>query len=124
MNAEDILSVLFGGALFLFWLAMMAVAILAAWRLFTKAGKPGWAAIVPIYNAIVMLEIIGRPLWFLILFFIPLVNIIAAIVVWLDLAKSFGRSTAFGIGLIFLTPIFLLILAFGDARYLGPAAKV
>ncbi len=102
---------------------IVAVVILVAWwKIFTKAGKPGWAAIIPIYNVIVMLQVIGRPVWWIILFLIPVVNIIIEIIIFLDLAKSFGRSTGFGIGLILLNPIFVLILAFGDAEYKGPAA--
>jgi len=102
---------------------IVAVVLLVAWwKIFTKAGKPGWAAIIPIYNVIVMLQVVGRPVWWIILFLVPFVNIIIEIIVFLDLAKSFGKSTGFGIGLILLNPIFTLILAFGDAEYKGPAA--
>lgn len=103
-------------------LIITVVLIVAWWKIFTKAGKPGWAAIIPIYNVIVMLQVVGRPVWWIILFLIPIVNIIIEIIVFLDLAKSFGKSTWFGIGLILLNPIFVLILAFGDAEYKGPAA--
>jgi len=89
---------------------------------FAKAGQPGWAAIVPIYNAVVLLQITGRPLWWIILFMIPLANIIVGILVAVDLAKSFGQSTGFALGLVFLGFIFFPILGFGSARYLGPAA--
>ncbi|MCB1093340.1 MAG: signal peptidase I [Verrucomicrobiae bacterium] len=105
------------------WLAVVIVIIAANWKIFTKAGKPGWASIIPIYNIIVFLEIIGRPAWWIILAIIPGVNLIFGILVSLDLAKSFGKSTGFAIGLILLGPIFLLILAFGDAEYQGPAAS-
>ena len=98
------------------------VLIVAWWKIFTKAGKPGWAALIPIYNVIVMLQVVGRPVWWVILFFIPVVNFIIGIIVFLDLAKVFGKSTWFGIGLILLNPIFALILAFGDAEYKGQAA--
>ena len=87
---------------------------------FTKAGQPGWAAIVPVYNLIVLLQIVGRPLWWILLMLIPLVNFVIAILVYIDLAKSFGKSTGFGIGLVFLSFIFFPILGFGDARYIGP----
>ena len=105
------------------WLAVVVVIIAANWKIFTKAGKPGWASIIPIYNIIVFLEIIGRPAWWIILAIIPGVNLIFGILVSLDLAKSFGKSTGFAIGLILLGPIFLLILAFGDAEYQGPAGS-
>ncbi len=103
-------------------LVILVVLVAAQWKIFTKAGKPGWAAIIPIYNIIVFLEIIGRPIWWIVLFLIPFVNIIVGIIALLDLAKSFGKSTGFAIGLILLSPIFLLILGFGDSRYQGPAA--
>jgi hypothetical protein len=103
--------------------AVAAVAIASLWRIFTKAGKPGWAAIIPIYNTVVMLQIVGRPLWFILLAFVPFVNLIVAVIICLDLARSFGKSAMFGVGLIFLSIIFLPILAFGDARYVGPAAR-
>lgn len=92
---------------------------------FTKAGKPWWAAFVPIYNAIVLLDIIGRPTWWIILYIIPLVDLIVWIVVCIDLAKSFGKDTLYGIGLIvpFLNFILILMLSYGSAQYVGPAAK-
>ena len=108
-----------------FWIVYLVfvVAVLAAvWKVFTKAGEPGWAVLVPFYNMIVLLKIVGRPWWWLFLGLIPLVNFIIAILVYLDLAKSFGKGAGFGIGLIFLFPIFIMILGFGDARYQGPAA--
>jgi len=108
--------------LMLFWLAVIVVMIAGMWKVFAKAGKPGWAAIVPIYNTIVMLEIVGRPIWWIVLLFIPFVNFVVWIIIALDLAKSYARSTGFGLGLIFLPFIFYLILGFGPATYVGPAA--
>jgi len=108
------------GLLFLaFELAIIVAIIAGFWKVFVKAGKPGWAAIVPIYNLIVLLDIVGKPLWWVILFFIPIVNLIMAILVGLAVAKSFGKSDAFGIGLGLLGPIFYPILGFGDAQYQG-----
>jgi Na+/glutamate symporter len=104
------------------YLALIAFFIAVGWKIFTKAGKPGWAAIVPIYNLIVTMEIVGRPAWWVVLMLIPLVNLVVAILVSIDLAKSFGKSAGFGIGLAFLGIIFAPILAFGDAQYQGPAA--
>lgn len=121
-TGAGILAVLFGGTFFLIWLACLIIVIAGIWKVFAKAGKPGWAAIVPIYNAIMMLEIVGRPAWWFILMLIPLVNIVIAIIVVLDLAKSFGQGSGFAIGLLFLSPIFMVILGFGSARYVGPAA--
>lgn len=99
------------------------IGIVVWWRIFTKAGQPGWAAIIPFYNVYVMLKLIGRPGWWLLLFFIPIVNLVLSIVVAIDLARSFGKGTAFGlIGLWLFSIIGQLILAFGSAQYRGPAA--
>ena len=116
------MAVLFTGVFLIVMLAIGVVMIASMWKVFTKAGQPGWAAIVPIYNAIVLLQITGRPLWWVILLMIPLVNIIIGLMVAIDLAKSFGQSTGFAFGLIFLGFIFVPILGFGSARYVGPAA--
>jgi len=107
-----------GGAVFaIIWLAVVVLAIAGAWKTFAKAGKPGWGVIVPIYNLILMLEIAGRPIWWIILLFIPLVNIVIAIVVPIDIARKFGKGAGFGLGLAFLGFIFYPILGFGSAQY-------
>src|SRR4051794_27133558 len=93
------------------YLIVVAFELYCAWILFVKAGRPGWGAIIPFYNYYLALKIVGRPGWWLILLLIPFVNIVIFIILALDLAKSFGRGTGFGIGLIFLSPIFLPILA-------------
>jgi hypothetical protein len=105
------------------WLLYMAVGVFylfCMWKIYVKAGKPGWAAIIPIYNILVQLEIVGRPWWYLLLMFVPVVNIVIAIMIIFDLAKVFGKSTGFGFGLLFLSFIFIPILAFGDAQYQAP----
>lgn len=94
--------------------------LVAMWKIYTKAGQPGWAAIIPIYNIYVLLKIVGRPTWWLLLLFVPLVNFIAILMIYIDLAKSFGKSTLFGLGLVFLNIIFIPMLGFGDAEYRGP----
>jgi uncharacterized protein DUF5684 len=97
---------------------VLVVALLAGlWATFVKAGKPGWAAIIPIYNVIVLLDIAGRPLWWILLFFIPIVNFIVAIVIGIDVAKNFGKGAGFGLGLALLGFIFYPILGFSDAQY-------
>jgi ABC-type sulfate transport system permease subunit len=104
-------------------IVIAVVMIVSLWMIFQKAGKPGWAAIVPIYNAIVLLEVVGRPTWWVILlYFVPFVNLIIGIIVIFDLAKSFGKGGGFGVGLLLLPFIFYPVLAFGDAEYQGPAA--
>jgi hypothetical protein len=111
------------GILWIVYLAIVVAVIAAWWMVFTKAGEAGWKSIIPIYNVIVILKIVGREWWWVILMVIPIVNIFVWIIVSLDLAKSFGRGTGFGIGLAFLSPIFGLILGFGSDTYQGPAAK-
>lgn len=98
-------------------LVIAVIMIIANWKVFTKAGKPGWASIIPLYNMYVMFEIAGMNGWMFLLTFIPIVNIIIQIMLYLNLAKKFGKSTGFAIGLILLNPIFLLMLAFGNAEY-------
>lgn len=103
-------------------LGVFAALIAAFWIVFSKAGRPGWASLIPLYNTYVLLKIIGRPGWWLVLMCLPIVNFVIGIIAMIDLARSFGRGTGFGIGLLFLAPIFIPILAFGGSRYLGPAA--
>jgi hypothetical protein len=108
--------------IFLFYLALVVFIIASLWKVFTKAGQPGWAAIIPIYNAYVLLQIAGRPGWWLLLYFIPVVNFVIAIIVSIDVAKAFGKGGGFGVGLALLSFIFYPILAFGDATYARPAS--
>src|SRR5204863_9323108 len=107
----------------LFSCLVLLVIVAAMWKVFTKAGKPGWASIIPIYNIWVLLEIVGRPGWWLVLMLIPFVNFIVLIILSIDVAKSFGKGTGFGLGLAFLSLIFYPILGFGDAQYQGPAVR-
>lgn len=93
--------------------------IVGLWKLFVKAGEPGWAAIVPFYNNYVLFKIAMGNGWLFLLCLIPCVGAIAPFVAYFMLAKKFGKGTGFGVGLVLLTPIFLLMLAFGDAQYEG-----
>jgi hypothetical protein len=121
-GAGGLIGALFGGVFFLVWLAVVVLIFASLWKIFEKAGKPGWAGIVPIYNAIVLLEIVGRPIWWIVLLFVPCVGIVVGILLCIDLAKSFGKDAGYGIGLALLGFVFFPMLAFGDARYVGPAA--
>jgi len=108
-----------GAGLVVIYLIVILIMVISLWKIFSKAGKPGWAAIIPIYNAIVMLEIVGKPLWWFILLLIPVVNIVISIIVAVELAKKFGKGPGFAVGLILLSIIFYPILAFGGAQYTG-----
>jgi len=109
---------------FLIWLGVSVLMIASMWKVFAKAGRPGWAAIIPIYNLGIILRIAGKPGWWLLLFLIPLVNLIIGILTYIAFAAKFGKGVGFAFGLFFLGLIFWPILAFGDARYSGasPAA--
>ena len=110
-------SGLIGVVILVVYLAIVVLVLAGFWKTFEKAGKPGWGAIVPIYNIVLMLQIAGKPIWWLILLFIPIVNFIIIILVSIDIAKNFGKGVGFGLGLAFFSFIFYPILGFGDARY-------
>ena len=116
------LSALFGGVFMLVGLVFAVLILASIWKVFTKAGKPGWTCLIPIYNVIVLLEIAGKPLWWIVLFLVPLVNLIVCILAYISLAQNFGKGTGFALGLVFLPFIFFPILGFGDAQYAGKAA--
>ncbi len=110
--------------LIVFYVVVVVLLFASGWVVFTKADKPGWAAIVPIYNIIVMLEIVGRPTWWIfLLLFCPPVSLVLGIIMAIDLAKSFGKGGGYAVGLILLPFVFYPMLAFGDARYLGPQGE-
>jgi hypothetical protein len=116
------------GALFttiscLCWGVFIVLVVAGLWKVFSKAGQPGWAAIIPFYNIYVMTKIIGRPWWWLLLLFIPIVNIVVSIIMAIDLAQSFGKDATYGVILLWLFSIIgYLILGYGDAEYQGPFA--
>ena len=107
------------GLMGLIYLAVVVLVIVGGWKMFVKAGKPGWGIIIPIYNCILILEIAGRPIWWIILMFIPIVNLVVTIIVYIDVAKNFGQGPGFGIGMVFLPFVFIPILGFGAAVYQG-----
>jgi hypothetical protein len=116
------------GAGFVFMMVLFVLAVYVFFgfcmgKVFEKAGKPLWTGFVPIYNYLIWIEIVGRPQWWIILYFIPFVNFIIQIVLAIDLAKSFGKDTLYGIAIAFLSFIMLPVMAFSDdVRYVGPAA--
>lgn len=105
------------GIIGIFFVAVM-------WKVFTKAGEPGWAAIVPLYNLYVLLKIAGKPAWWMLLFLVPVVSLVISILVAISIAQRFGKGTGFGLGLAFLGPIFYPVLAFGSAEYQGDRAAL
>jgi len=117
-----------GGVLFLLliilgYIAILAIVILwcvSVWKVFKKAGKPGWASLIPCHNTVVFLEIAGKPGWWFFLIIIPFVGIIFAILALVDFVERFGKGGGYIIGMIFLPFIFMPMLALGDAQYLGP----
>jgi len=111
-----------GAGAVIFYLAIIVVLVIGMWKVFEKAGKPGWAAIIPIYNLIILLEIVGKPMIWILWLIIPCVNIVFMIWLYNLVSKSFGKSEGFTVGLVIFPYIFWPILGFGDARYIGPSA--
>jgi len=114
-----ILGGIIGLIVLLFFLALALVPLAGMWKVFEKAGQPGWAAIIPILNIFYLLEIADKDTWWLILFLIPFVNFLVSAVVMIDVAKNFGKGPGYGLGLFFLSFIFWPLLGFGDAEYVG-----
>lgn len=105
------------------YLILLVLTYVGLWKIFEKAGKPGWAAIIPIYNAIVLIEIVGKPTIWILWLIIPCTSPIFGI--WLVnlLSKSFGKTEGYTVGIVLLPFVFIPLLGFGDAKYLGPSAK-
>jgi hypothetical protein len=102
---------------FLVWLVVF---IAGLWKMFVKAGKPGWASLIPLYNAVVLLNIMGRPWWYLIFAVIPGANVVLGVIVAFGISRSFGQNIIFAIAMIFLFPFLIPVLGFGSAVYVGP----
>lgn len=95
--------------------------VVPTWRIYVKAGEPGWASIVPLFSQYTLCSVVGRPVWWLIFLLIPYVNFVFWLIVAMDLARVFSRSKAFGIGLWLLPFVFLPILGYGSAEYTAPS---
>lgn len=104
-----------------FIIAVIVFLVVAEWKVYTKAGQPGWAVLIPFYNFYILLKIVGKPGWWLLLLFVPIVNFVIGIYVLHLLSKSFGHGIGFTLGLIFLSFIFYPILGYGSSKYIGPA---
>lgn len=125
--AGGILALL-GAFMFVFALVGLVV-VIGMWKTFSKAGQPGWAAIIPIYNLVVLFRVAGQSGWLALTFllnFIPVIGGLAwlGIVIWnhVNVSKRFGHGVGFALGLVFLAPIFWLILGFGSSKYVGDQA--
>jgi hypothetical protein len=114
------IPVLFGLLFAGFWLALVVLVVAGMWKAFVKAGQPGWAVLIPIYNMYVLLKAAGKPGWWLLLMLIPIVGVVFAIIAVVAFAGRFGKGGGFAVGLIFLPFIFYPILGFGDAQYSPP----
>ena len=113
------------GIVVVLYLALIALMLVSMWKIFSKAGKPGWACLIPIYNIIIMLEIAGKPWWWLLLImFVPLANVIMGIWMLNLIALGYGKTSGFTVGMILLPFIFFPILGLGSAKYIGPIGEV
>ena len=108
----------------LIYLIFLVVLIAGVWQAFVKAGAPGWAAIIPIYNLYIMVKMAGKDGWWVLLLFIPFVNFVVIFLVYIEISKNFGKSPWFSVGLVFLSFIFWPILGFGDAEWEAPPVYV
>jgi Family of unknown function (DUF5684) len=100
-------------------LLIIAAILAGMWKAFEKMGRKGWEGIVPFYNLYILLQIVGKPVWWIVLFFIPIVNIVVGVLLCIEVAKGFGKGTGFAVGLALLGFVFWPILGFGDARWQG-----
>ena len=116
-NNNDLLKTLYFILVFLFAFSVVIFLLVCRWKIFTKAGKEGWASLIPIYNIIIYLEIVKKPTWWIFLLLIPIYNIYIAVILNIRLAKYFGKYDLFGLGLTFFNFIFEPILAFGNSTY-------
>jgi len=103
----------------IFGICITVIEIVGLWFMFVKAGEPGWAAIIPIYNYLIAIKIAGKPWWYLLLMLIPIVNLVFYIIILHGLSKNFGKGSGFTVGLFFLRFIFIPILGFGKSVYVG-----
>ncbi len=119
MDESGLFGALFGGAFCFVWLLCIVLVIAGGWKTFEKAGKPGWAVLIPFYNLIILAEIAGRPGWWGLLMVLPCVGVIFGILLGIEVAKKFGKDVLFGVllGLPITSSIMFLVLGFGDAKY-------
>ncbi|RDU21799.1 DUF5684 domain-containing protein [Anaerosacchariphilus polymeriproducens] len=120
MYSYDVIAGLFTLPFIMIYLALTVLGIVVMWKIFEKAGKPGWGSLIPIYNFYCIMDIAWGNGWLFLILFVPFVNGIFGIITIFKFAMAFGKGIAFGFGLLLLGVIFYPILAFGDAEYIGP----
>jgi len=108
-----------GVAMIIVYLLIAVVYVVSYWKIYVKAGKPGWAAIVPFYNIIVLVEIVKKPVWWVVLFFVPCANIVALVLVSIEFVKVFGKPSWHAVLFILLGIVYAPYIAFSDAKYVG-----
>lgn len=118
-NDSDTLSIIFSVGFILVSVVITAATLAGIWQIFVKAGYPGWKSLIPLYNVILWLQMIGRPWWYLAALFFPGTNIILWLIIAFGTARSFGRNVFFALGVTFLPFIFIPIIGFGSATYIG-----
>ena len=128
MDPEQLLGVFkgMGAGMLIVWLAIMVFMIVSWWIVFKKAGQPGWAILIPIFNFLVILRVAEKPWWWvfaILLAIIPIAGPILFLVVWIlicnAISKNFGQGAGFTVGLVLLSVVFVPILAFGDYKWKG-----
>ena len=111
------------GVLMVYLVIVLVIAVISLagmWKIFIKAGKPGWGAIIPIYNLYCLFEMSFGTGWLFLLTFVPCVNAVMMIIMWIKLAQAFGKGAGFGVGILFFPFVFLPMLGFGDAQFTAP----
>ncbi len=99
---------------FIFYFLIPAI---ASWKIYEKAGVNGWSALVPFHRNVKLFEIAGKPVWWIFLYLVPILNVIVYVATLIALSKKFGHGVGFAIGLLFLPFIFFAILGLGKSEY-------
>ncbi|MCC7138676.1 MAG: signal peptidase I [Planctomycetes bacterium] len=104
------------------YVALVVLIIAGMWKAFEKAGQPGWAVLIPFYNVYILTKMAGKPGWWLLLFLVPFVNFVIAIILSVEIARRFGKGTGFGVCLAIFGAVCWPILGFGSAKWQGGGA--
>ena len=113
-------AVIFGTMFFVMFLPLLIITLIGMWKMYSKAGIPGIYALIPIVNIFYFPKVAGKPMWWALLYFVPLVNVVFVILTYIGIAERFGRGIGTVVGLVLLKPIFFCILGFGSAEWTPP----